>query len=150
MSTKKLEKMNDEQLEAIVDRGNAADKIRNIRRREDYDALCRMIAEFVFPVTITDTAAPPVLDFRRRMAEHKYDEAAKLVKYQVDGAPDGAVKRARERDVESDKKAVKRAAAAAARRAKRAAAAGDRANGQGKDQTVDGDVSKRAAVGGRA
>jgi len=77
-------------------------EIREKKKQEEYTKLCRMIAEFV--LDLSDLTAQPVVDFRKRMSEKKYEAAAKILTHELATAPDNAPTRALRRDQELTQK----------------------------------------------
>jgi len=73
-------------------------EIREKKKQEEYADLCRQIAEFV--LDLSDLAAQPVVDFRKRMSEKKYEAAAKILTHELATAPDNAPVRAAKKDQE--------------------------------------------------
>jgi len=73
-------------------------EIREKKKQEEYTKLCRMIAEFV--LDLSDLTAQPVVDFRKRMSEKKYEAAAKILTHELATAPDNAPVRAAKKDQE--------------------------------------------------
>lgn len=109
---KKTQNMTLEEVEKAIQETEARTRIltqlRDKKRQEEYAELCRMIAEFV--LDLSDLNARPVVDFRRRMEERKYEAAAKILMHELSTAPDNAPARAVKRGQESAQKKRKQTA----------------------------------------
>ncbi len=103
---KRIENMTlDEIEEALTGTAERTQRLRELRKKkkqEEYADLCRQIAEFV--LDLSDLAAQPVVDFRKRMSEKKYEAAAKILTHELATAPDNAPTRALRRDQELTQK----------------------------------------------
>jgi len=99
---KRIENMTlDEIEEALTGTAERTQRLRELRKKkkqEEYADLCRQIAEFV--LDLSDLAAQPVVDFRKRMSEKKYEAAAKILTHELATAPDNAPVRAAKKDQE--------------------------------------------------
>ncbi len=102
MTPKKVENMTPAELQqAIVESDEKTRRLTEVlekKRHEEYAALCRMIAEFV--LDLSDLDAQPVQDFRKRMAEKKYEAAAKILTHEINTAAENAPARAVKKDQE--------------------------------------------------
>lgn len=109
-TTKKIENMTLAEVEKALQETEARTRIlaqmREKKRQEEYDELCRQIAEFV--LDLSDLTAQPVQDFRRRMEEKKYEAAAKILTHELSTAADNAPARAIKKDQEQARKKGKK------------------------------------------
>lgn len=105
-TTKKIENMTLAEVEKALQETEARTRIlaqmREKKRQEEYNELCRQIAEFV--LDLSDLAAPSVVDFRKRMSEKKYEAAAKILVHELTTAPENAPTRAIRKDQEKARK----------------------------------------------
>jgi len=99
-TTKRIENMSLEEVEKALQETEARTRIlaqmRERKRQEEYAGLCRMIAEFI--LDLTDLTAQPIVDFRKRMAEKKYEAAAKILTHELTTAAENAPARAARKD----------------------------------------------------
>lgn len=110
MSTKKMANLTLEEVEKAVQENEAQRRIlteiREKKKQEEYATLCRQIAEFV--LDLSDLTAQPVVDFRKRMSEKKYEAAAKILTHELTTAADNAPARAARKDQEQARKKGKK------------------------------------------
>ena len=105
-TTKKIENMTLAEVEKALQETEARTRIlaqmREKKKQEEYANLCRQIAEFI--LDLSDLTAQPVVDFRRRMEEKKYEAAAKILTHELSTAADNAPTRAARKDQEKARK----------------------------------------------
>ncbi len=77
-------------------------ELQKTKKQEEYLSLCRRIAEFV--LDLSDLTAQPVQDFFKRMAEKKYEAAAKILTHELNTAAENAPARATRKDAELARK----------------------------------------------
>ncbi|GEM_PF-3944142 len=110
MTPKKEQNMTPEELrEAIAESEARTRRLTETwekKQQEEYLSLCRQIAEFA--LDLSDLDAQPVVDFRRRMAEKKYEAAAKILTHELNTAADNAPARAARKDQEQARKKGKK------------------------------------------
>jgi hypothetical protein len=110
MTPKKEENMTLTEVEqALLANEEEKQRLLNLKKRkkrEEYVDLCRQIAEFV--LDLSDLDSQTVKDFKRRMAEKKYEMAAKILTHELSTAAENAPTRAARKDAELAQKRGKK------------------------------------------